>query len=157
MSLRHGWEPMRKLLDEPNLADLLDQHWNELAVHRDAMPLDPDYQRFVALDEAGLFRVWTARDGKTLVGYLAWFIQPHLHYKSTLTAVEDLLLLSPPYRQGMAGVRMFTSSFDALKELGVKRIIVHSKVHFQADRGGLDKLFGYMGFEHTDKVWSKML
>jgi GNAT superfamily N-acetyltransferase len=157
MTLRYGWESFRLLLDEPNLSDLLRGHWEELGVHKDRMPLDPDFARFVQLEDAGLFRVWTARDGKTLAGYLAFFIQPHLHYKSTPTATEDLFLLAPAYRQGLNGVRLFTTAFDALRELGVKRIICHSKVHFEAERGGLDKLFAHLGFEHTDRIWSRML
>ena len=157
MTLRFGWEHFCDLLDEPNLDDLLRSHWLELGVHKDEMSLDPDYARFVQLEEAGLFRVWTARDGKTLAGYMGWFIQPHLHYKSTLTAVEDLYMLAPAYRRGMNGVRLFATAFDALRELGVKRVICHSKEHFEADRGGLERFFARLGFERTDVIWSRML
>lgn len=155
--LTFGWEPCRKLFDDPSTPDLLKSHWHELAVHKAQMLLDPDFGRFVELEDLGLFRVWAARSGPTLVGYIGWFIQPHLHYKSTLTATEDLFLLSAPYRRGMNGVRMFLSSFEALKELGVKRIIAHTKVHFESERGGLDKLFGRLGFVVTDSLWSRML
>lgn len=157
VTLRFGWEKFRDLALEPNLSDLLKAHWAELAVHKDRMPLDPDFGRFQVLEDAGVLRVWTARDGKTLVGYMAWFIQPHIHYRSTLTATEDLFLLDPEYRRGLQGCRMFTTCFDALRDLGVKRVMVHSKVHFEADRGGLGVLFRRMGFEHTDNVWSMML
>lgn len=132
--LTFGWESVRVLFAEPNLADLLRAHWEELAVTKEDCPLDPDFKRFVELEDLGIFKVWAARDGATLAGYLAWFIQPHLHYRSTLHAVEDLFLLSAPYRRGLAGYRMFTSVFDALRELSVRRCIVHEKVHYQRDR-----------------------
>lgn len=156
-SLVYGWEKFADLKDEPNLADLLRAHWNELGVHKNEMPLDPDFARFQMLEEAGVFKVWTARSGRTLVGYIGWFIQPHMHYRTTLTAVDDLYLLDPEYRRGTAGTRMFTSAFAALRELGVKRIIVHDKVHFEAERGGLGPFFRRLGFEHTDNIWSMML
>lgn len=91
------------------------------------------------------------------MGYLAFFVQPHLHYRSTLTAVEDLFLLHAPYRRGMNGVRLFTTAIAALQDLGVRRIMLHTKVHFQKDRGGLNKLFERLGFTHTDQVWSRHL
>lgn len=155
--LKFGWEPCRVLFDEPNLWDLLHAHWQELAVTKDDCPLDPDFQRFVELEDAGLFRIWAARDDKMLVGYIGWFIQPHFHYRTTLHAAEDLYLLSAPYRRGLNGYRMFTTSIDALRELGVKRCICHSKVHFEAERGGLDRFLGRLGFKHTDNFWIKIL
>jgi len=155
--LTFGWEPCRKLFAEPNIRDLLTEHWEELAVTKADCPLDPDFDRFVQLDEAGLFRVWAARDGKLLVGYLAFFIQPHLHYRSTLHATEDLFLLSAPYRRGLAGYRMFTTAIDALRELGVKRCICHTKTHFEAERGGLARFFERLGFVHTDNLYIRIL
>ena len=124
------------------------------------MPLDPDWQRFVQLEDAGLFRVWAGRtETGLLVAYLAFFVQPHLHYKSTLTAVEDLFMLSAPYRRGMSGVRLFTTALEALRALGVIRVILHDKTHFSAERagGGLEILFNRLGFCQTDRIWSKIL
>lgn len=157
MSLTFGWEPCRVLFAEPNLWDLLHAHHEELGVTKEDCPLDPDFQRFIELNEMGLFRVWAARDGKTLVGYIGWFIQPHLHYRSTLHAAEDLFLLSGSYRKGLAGYRMFTSSLEALRELGVKRCIVHEKAHFEMERGGLGRFFARLGFLHTDNLWIRIL
>lgn len=154
--LTFGWEPCRRLFEDPATPDLLREHWNELAVHKAQMPLDPDFGRFAELEDLGLFRIWAARDDKNLAGYIGWFTQPHLHYKSTLTAVEDLFLLSAPYRRGLNGYRMFTTALAALRELGVKRVMLNTKVHFEAERGGLGKLFSRLGFVHTDEVWSRM-
>ena len=158
MPLTFGWEPMRDILAAPNIRDMLDEHWAELGVTKeDDCPLDPDFERFIQLDDLGLLRVWAARDGKTLAGYLAWFIQPHIHYRSTLHAVEDLYLLSAPYRQGLNGYRFFTTAIDALRDLGVKRCIVHSKVHFEPERGGLVQFFARLGFVHTDNLYIRIL
>src|SRR5713226_1651519 len=156
--LTFGWESCRVLFREPNVADLLQAHWEELQIPGGLTPpLDPDFERFIQLEDLGLFRVWAARDGGTLVGYLAFFIQTHLHYRQTLHAVEDLFMLSAPYRRGGNGSRMFVTALDALRELGVKRVIVHTKVHFEAERGGLSKFFERLGFLHTDQLWIKVL
>lgn len=152
-----GWESCKRLFADPALPALLRAHWDELAVTKDDCPLDPDYLRCIQLEEAGLFHVWAARNGGALVGYLAFFVQPHLHYKSTLHAVEDLFLLAKPYRRGLVGYRMFTTALAALDELGVKRVICHSKTHFEASRGGLGKFFTRLGFAHTDNLWIKVL
>lgn len=152
-----GWEPVSRILQEPNIKDLILEHWRELAVHKDEMPLDPDYGRMLAADDAGLFKVWAARDGKTLVGYVAFWIQPHAHYKSTLTAVEDLYMLTASHRKGLTGYRMFTSAIAALKHRGVKRCYMHSKVHWNKERGGMAVLFERLGFVNTDMLWSKIL
>lgn len=126
------------------------------------MPLDPDYDLCLTLEANGRFRGWTARDGKLLVGYMAWLIQPHLHYRSTLTAIDDLFLLSPAYRRGLNGYRMWTSALAALEGLGVRRVIAGDKVHWSGDRQalgqpGMDVLFQRLGFIMTDRIWSRML
>ena len=155
--LKFGWESCRVLFAEPNLGELLMAHWNELGLHHENCPLDPDFERFIELEDLGLFKVWAGRDGDKLVGYLGFFIQPHLHYRTTLHAAEDLFLLAKPYRKGLAGYRMFTTAIDALRELGVKRCILHAKVHFEAERGGLAKFFQRLGFTHTDELFIKIL
>lgn len=157
MTISFQWEPAKRVMDDPEWTPLMLDHWEELAVHKDQMPLDPDYAEYLRADDLGFFRIWTARDEKMLVGYIGFWIRPHAHYKSTLTAVEDLYMLSPAYRKGMTGYRLFTTAFEALKERGVKRIFCHEKVHFETQRGGVGKLLKRMGFIHTDNLYSKML
>lgn len=155
--LTFGWESCATLFREPNVMDLLRAHWNELGLHHAECPLDPDFPRYISLEALGVFRTWAARAGPTLVGYIAFFVQPNLHYKSTLHATEDLFLLAAPYRRGSNGLRMWRTAIDALTELGVKRVIVHSKVHFEVERGGLGKFFQRLGFEKTDELFIRLL
>jgi GNAT superfamily N-acetyltransferase len=143
---------------EPNWNDLIHEHHEELAVHKDTMPLDPDYDRCLKLEEAGLFRAWIGRaENGELGAYIAWFIQPHLHYRTTMHAVEDLFMLSSPYRRGDNGARMFDECFPELKKLGVRRIICHSKTAFEKEHPGFRRFFEKRGFEHTDNLWSGWL
>lgn len=151
------WEPLAKLLREPNVNDLLLEHWHELGVHKDVMPLDPDYELMLNAEEAGLFKVWTARENDTLIGYVAFWIRPHVHYRSTQTAIEDLFLLTASHRKGWTGVKLWKTALEALREHGVKRVITHSKCHFEHERGGLAKFFQRLGFTQMDQLYSRML
>lgn len=129
-----GWDSLARVFAEPNWSDLIAEHWAELGVHRDQMILDPDYDLLLVLAKHNRFRAWTARCDGLLVGYMGWMTQPHLHYRRTLHAVEDLFLMSAPYRRGLNGYRMFTECFAALREIGAQRCIIHEKVHFQHER-----------------------
>ena len=157
MTISFQFEPARRVMADPDFTPLMLDHWEELGVHKDQMPLDPDWDEYMAADDKGYFRIWTARDGTMLVGYLGFWIRPHAHYRSTLTAVEDLYMLSPAYRKGMTGYRMFSTAIEALRERGVKRAFFHDKVHFETQRGGVGKLLRRMGFIHTDNLYSMML
>lgn len=156
--LKFGWDSVAKVISEPNWNDLVRSHWDELAVTKDDCPLDVDYDLALRLEAEGIFRIWTARDGKTLVGYIGWLIRPHFHYRSTLHATEDLYLLAPAYRQGSNGYRFFKSSIEALKPLGVKRVMLHRKIH-QDGRGGerQGKFFARLGFFDSDIVSIRIL
>jgi GNAT superfamily N-acetyltransferase len=160
--ITYQWEPLGKALREPNINDLLRAHWHELAVHKDdpRMRLDPDYELMYNAEKVGMFKVWTARDramNGLLVGYIAFWIRPHVHYKTVRTAVEDLFFMSPNYRRGLVGYKLWATVIPALKEHGVHRIVTHSKLHFEKDRGGLAKVFQRLGFEPMDMLYSRML
>jgi len=151
-----GWQSCRKLFAEPNLWDLINEQQGDLGVLQ--TPVDPDFARFIQLEDMGLFFAWVAREGDRLAGYIGWFVQPHLFHKTTLHAVDCGYLLSRPYRKGMTGYRMFSSALEALEEMGVKRVMLHHKIHY---RGAHDRdqamLFERLGFVHTDDIYSKAL
>jgi L-amino acid N-acyltransferase YncA len=157
MTVTFQWESCRKLFAEPNLWDLLRAHHDELGVTKEDCPLDPDFERFIQLEALGLFFAWAARQEGKLVGYIGFFVQPHLHYRSTMHAVEDLFLLEKEHRKGLTGYRMFKEALSSLEEMGVKRVLCHSKVHFAPERGGLVKFFTRLGFVHTDNFYVKIL
>ena len=155
--LTFGWEPVARLIEEPNLAELVRAHWEELSAHKEEMPLDPDWNRFVEYNEAGFYRVWTARADKTLVGYISFYTFCPPHHCRTMIAVDDGYYLDPAYRAGWNGIEMWRTALDALAEIGVIGCIGHSKLHFQAERGGIGALFRRLGFHPTDELWWKTL
>ena len=78
----------------PEIRPLFDRHWAEIA-HDKTIPLDPDYDLYLKADEGGMLRVYTAREGATLIGYCVFFVRANPHYKSTIYAVQDIIFIVP--------------------------------------------------------------
>jgi GNAT superfamily N-acetyltransferase len=153
VKLTFSWEPVARLLEEPNLDEMLRAHWEELSAHKDEMPLDLDPQRLIAYEAQGIYRVWTARDGGTLAGYIGFYVYYPPHHRRSLIAVDDGYYLAPDYRRGWTGLRLWRSALDALAELGVIGVIGHHKLHFMRHRGGIGAIFRRLGFAPTDELW----
>lgn len=126
---------------------LMHAHWREIG-GTDAQPLDPDWQRFAALEEAGVLAVLTARDrGDRLVGYIVLVVFASLHYRSLLQAHDDAHYLSPEFRRGMAACRMFRAAEEMLRRRGVEAVTYHTKLRAANDRGVVFKRLGYTAVE----------
>jgi GNAT superfamily N-acetyltransferase len=133
------------------LKGVLPEHYDELCVTKD-FPLMPDYEAYGRLHVAGMLRCITVREDNELVGYALFIVHPHLHYKSCITAFEDIYFLKKEHRKGRVGIRLFQFAEDVLKKEGVHRIIMHTKIHMDNTR-----LFEYLGYKLTDKLFTKIL
>jgi GNAT superfamily N-acetyltransferase len=133
------------------LAPLLPVHYEELCVTKD-YELEPDYAAYDNLHKAGCLRAVTCRSDGELIGYIIFIVQPHLHYRSCITAFEDLYYVKKEYRKGRTGIKLFQYAEKALKDGGVNRIIMHTKIHQDHSR-----LFEYLGYKNTDKLFTKLL
>jgi GNAT superfamily N-acetyltransferase len=133
------------------LKELFPLHYEELCVTKD-FPLAPDYDAYKRLAEAGMLRCITVRADDEVIGYAIFIIQPHLHYMTCKTAFEDIYYIRPDYRKGRIGIRLFKYAEEVLKGIGVNRIIMHTKIHMDNS-----KLFEYLGYKWTDKLYTKIL
>jgi GNAT superfamily N-acetyltransferase len=133
------------------LKDILPTHYDELCVTKD-YPLMPDYEAYGRLYVAGMLRCITVREDNELIGYAIFIVHPHLHYKSCVTAFEDIYFLRKEERKGRVGIRLFQFAEDVLKKEGVDRIVMHTKIHMDNSR-----LFEYLGYKLTDKLFTKIL
>ena len=133
------------------LAPILPAHYEELCVTKD-FPLEPDFAAYDRLHQAGFLRAMTCRNDGELVGYIIFIVQPHLHYRSCITAFEDLYYVKKEFRKGRIGIRLFQFAEKVLRESGVKRIILHTKIHMDHS-----KLFEYLEYKNTDKLFTKLL
>lgn len=133
------------------LAPIIPAHYEELCVTKDFL-VEPDFAAYDRLNTAGMLKAITCRSDGELVGYIIFVVQPHLHYMSCITAFEDLYYVKKDYRKGRTGIKLFQFAELVLKGAGVKRIIMHTKVHMDNSR-----LFEYLGYKHTDKLFTKLL
>lgn len=131
---------------------LLLRHWDEIALNKDKVPLDPDWDGYLKVEEAGLICAITARQDGVLVGYVNYFITRNLHYRSLLIADGDIFWMAPECRKGTAGLRMLRYAEGVLKELGVNKIINKVKLHFD-----IGVLFEHMGYKPIERIYAKMI
>lgn len=150
--LKFQWERFAAIARE--LPPLFLRHWEEIALNRDSVPLDPNWPEYYRLDIAGVLRCLTVRtESGTLAGYHFVLIFPHLHYASTLWAQSDMFWLDPAYRAGWWGVKLLSVVRDQLRAAGVKVHFVNIKLHFEADRGTLAKVLRRLGYRHTENTF----
>ena len=78
----------------------------------------------------------------------------HLHYKSTLHALTDLYYIHPLWRRGSTALRLFGTAHRCLKARGVVKVLSGSKLHSGLD---MTRLFTFMGYEHAENLFTKLL
>jgi GNAT superfamily N-acetyltransferase len=142
-------EAYSNCIDE--LKTIYPEHYEELSVTK-SFELEPDYEQYLRLESVGVLKVVTCRNDGELIGYIMYIISPHLHYKSCLTAFEDIYFVKKQYRKGRIGIKLFKYAEEVLRELKVNRVIYATKVHLDNS-----KLFEYLGYTNSDKLYTKLL
>jgi len=135
----------------PELEAIFPEHYEELSVMK-KYPLELNYDKWNAYKNANMIRCITCRKDEELIGYIVFFVFQHLYHKSCKTAIEDIYFLKKQYRKGRTGIKMFQYAEQVLKDSGVNFVVLHTKV-----KSDNSKLFEYLGYEYTDKAFSKML
>lgn len=133
----------------PELAPLYLAHWEELALDKDRAPLSPRWDVYEHLARTGQLLVVTLRDHGRLVGYFIGFVQPALHYSTTLELTTDIWRVLPDVRGRFGGVRLFRAVKRAAVALGCHRMSVGTKLHKDAD-----VLLRYLGLKPVETYYS---
>lgn len=131
---------------------LLARHWEEIALDKDTVPLDPDWESYARIENAGALHITTARDGAALVGYACYALGRNLHYRSLFMAESDIFWLAPEYRKGMTGVKLLKAAERFLAQIGVNKIV--NKVKLHNDVGGI---FEHLGYRAIERVYAKRI
>lgn len=134
------------------LKPLLQLHWEEVALYKEDIPLDPDYDKYSELCKAGVLRIATARDDGKLVGYFISMVHAHLHYKQDIYATNDILYLDESYRGADVAIGLFSFAEEDLKALGVSVIIISMKT-----AKPFDALCEVMGHTLVERTYSKYI
>lgn len=147
MNISYQVEEYEDVTDE--IDRYLPDHWLEIAINHDEIPLDKDQARYRILAAEGSLHILTARKSGELVGYIAGIISSHLHYKSSLHCFTDVFWIRPDCRKGRIGVELFRKYRESLKARGVKKAFIASKVHLD-----LSLIFERLGWTRTEVVYS---
>ena len=131
---------------------LLNAHWEEVALNKDKIKLNPDYDRYYELEELGILKIFTVRDSGSLVGYFACFVMPHLHYKDHYFATNDVIYISPEHRRGFTALKLIKFAEGCLKEDGVSVLVVNTKSHKP-----FHKLMEFLKFSPSETLYSKYI
>lgn len=143
-------EPFSDHLSE--LKKLLPEHYKELALNQDKVPLDPQYEIYLERERQGGLLFIAMRHSGQLVGYFIGFIAPGLHYKTCLTCQMDIFYVRQDHRGAGAGFILFKFVENELKRRGVQRMFVGSKMHKDASW-----LFDRLGYEKVETFYSAWL
>lgn len=121
-------ETYDQVIDE--IKPLLVEHWRELALYQEDVPLDPDYEIYRAMDAAGALAIYTIRHGaeRRLVGYAIYFLRNHHHYRSAKWATSDIVLVSRDHRNLGAGNGLYDYVEADLHGLGADVMHTMTKV-----------------------------
>lgn len=155
MALTLAWEPLTRLLDE-GVEDLLFKHWQEVAMDRERIPLDPDWGFAREQERRGVLRTAALRRDGRLIGYNSMCVHPHIHYRSTLHAVNDVIYVDPAER-GAAGVKLVRDTEALLKDLGVVKVIYHTKLAPIGGKHTVGDLLAALGYKHFENLYCKLL
>jgi len=131
---------------------LLEQHWDEVAVHKDKIKLSVDWDTYHSLEKTGDIGLYTARHQGDLVGYFVVICKHHLHYKDHIYAVSDVVFVHPDHRKTKLGYSLLKYAEDDLKGRGVSVLVVNTKTHKP-----FDNLLEGMSFELIERTYSKFL
>ena len=131
--------------------DLLIIHWDDVALNKDEVKLNPDWDLYMQLHANGSLHATTARTlAGELVGYCVYMVTRNLNYKDHVWAEGDVFFLHKDYRKGLSGVRLLKAAEAAMVSLGVTKII--NKVKLHKDVG---VLFERMGYTAVERVYVK--
>lgn len=130
---------------QPELAALHREHYAETeTLYRAQYPCNPDYQRWMALEEMGQFVVFTARFPGEMVGYLQYYVFRDMHSKEVYIAKEDAFFVTKDFRGKGVAPKLLAFAEDSLRKLGCKSIGMSNKAPVGGpDIGGFLERRGY--------------
>lgn len=128
-------------------------HWADLALDKEEINLSVNHELYIAMNEQGKILVVTARVDSHIAGYIVSWMSPHPHYLNYgLQSTTDAFYVLPQHRRGGLGVKMFLFNEAALRDLGVRKMTISTKVH--EDHSAI---FEALGWTLSDKVYTKLV
>jgi GNAT superfamily N-acetyltransferase len=131
---------------------LIKQHYDEIALNKDIIKLNPDWEGYARLDNINALRVYTARKNDELVGYFVVIVSKSLHYRDHLFANNDIIFLAKSARKGLTGVKLIKYAIESLAAEGITKLHINTKAHQP-----FDAILERLNFEEIERVYSLVL
>lgn len=147
-----GWESLNSLLSD-GVATLVREHWKEIALDQEKVPLAIDWRAMLEEEKIGRFRVFSARRNGELIGYVAFKSFRPERYSTTLYINDDVFWLAPEERKGLTGYRMLKAAIAALPR--PCKLQFKEKIGFQDGRVGT--LLERLGLQPVEMLYSAFL
>lgn len=113
---------------------MLRAHWSEVAKKKHLMVLDPDWDRYEALEAAGKLFGVAVYDDDRLVGYSLNIVDRHLHYRGLIVAQNDVVFVDPDFRGARVFPLLQRASEGIAKGMGAKMFFMHAKENSDLER-----------------------
>lgn len=131
---------------------LFNTHWEDLALNKDKVKLNPQYEVYRDKERKGeLFAASIREDGR-IVGYYIGFIGRALHYADMLMCTPDIYYIHPAARFKNAGTVLFNFVEMELRRRGVQYWVVGDKNH-----KALGAFFEFHSFTKIENYYSKWI
>jgi GNAT superfamily N-acetyltransferase len=128
---------------------LILSNWTETGIK--GMALDPAWPQYKSMAEAGLLRIYVAKDeANEIVGYSVYFVTEHLHYKTVKHALSDMIYIRPT-RRGF-GKNFIAWIDEQLKNEGVVAVYRHATM-----KNNFRVLLERMGYAAQETLYIKRL
>ena len=131
---------------------LLKEHYDEIALNKEIINLNPDWEGYARLDAVNALRIYTARKDGKLMGYFVVLVSKSLHYRDHLFANNDVIFLAKGARKGLTGVKLIKYAIDSLAAEGITKLHVNTKAHQP-----FDAILERLNFEEIERVYSLVL
>lgn len=131
---------------------LLAAHWQEVALHKRALPLNPIWPFYYAEEQAGRLIVVIAESGAELIGYNVHFLNDMLHNAPAVMARNDIIYLNPKHRGGTTAIRMVRLGEQEAARRMASKISMHVKKGHD-----FSPLLIHLGYEEEETIFTKVI
>jgi GNAT superfamily N-acetyltransferase len=133
-----------------DIQPLLELHWAETEPNQDTIKLDPDWSEYFRLSEAGVLKIFTARNNGKLVGYCVVMISQSIHHKDHIFAGTDVVYVHPEFRKSSTGSDLIKFAENYCEENGASIMTLNMKTSHP-----FDNLMLNIGFDLIERVYHK--
>ena len=133
------------------LQALAEREYEEVG-QKDLERLNIDWARYAELDAAGKLGTFIAKRDGVIVGYAAFIVQTHIHYKDALVAANSAVYAVPEVRAGRVVLKLLRFAEMGLKAQGVQKIYYHVK-----QTKDFGRLLGHLGYQDVERMYAKVV